>query len=189
MRRRAIALLLGCLFTACASVPLPLSVTALTTMQLRERAGLYPPCCELPGASHTAQLAAVKRWADREGIVVTSADLHRRNLRGSTQAGYGGPVVLLDRSLSPNGELFTLLHELGHLYGPQPAIELEREVIAELIAAMVCQRLGLDVWPQATSYLAMRVPDLELQTQTVQRYGARIDTTAEMLTKAAQPKD
>jgi antirestriction protein ArdC len=104
------------------------------------------------------------------------------------QPGYGGVwIVLLDVDLGPDAKLHTLIHELAHRYGPAGRTEQEREVIAELSAAMVCQRLGLNVWPQATGYLSARVPVLEVQAWAVQRTGAEIDRLVAALTKIAQP--
>lgn len=171
--------------TACVSV-VPVSVTTLPRVQLREQAGMYPPEWIVEGDSHAAQLATLTAWSEHNEIIVTTAKLDSRHLRGSAQYGYHGWVVLLDDTLSPNAKLWTLVHELTHIYGPRAPVEEDREVIAELTAAMVCERLGLNVWPQSTSYLASRAPDLERQTATVQRYGWKIDALVDGLVKATQ---
>jgi hypothetical protein len=182
MRGLLIAALLS--LSACASV-VPLSVTALTTMQLRERAGLYPADWIVSGSAHASQLAALKAWAEDNEIVVVTANLRPLGLRGSAQPGYlGGWIIRLDRRLEPDAQLWTLLHELGHIYGPNARTEEEREVIAELVAALVCARVGLNVWPQVTAYVASRAPVLEAQSRIVQLHGAQIDRLVDRLTVA-----
>lgn len=182
--RRVGALLLLLALSACASAPVPLSLTAMMRMQLRERAGLYGDS-EVPDATHEPHYRQLIAWAERHKIIVSEAALGQRGIRGSSQPGVGGWIILIERDIPTNDKLTTLLHELGHIYGPSARTEQEREVIAELVAAMVCQRLGLDVWPQSASYLAGRVPDLELQTRTVQREGVKLDALVAALTKAA----
>jgi hypothetical protein len=176
---------LALLSVACVSNPTPVSLTAMMHVQIREQAGLYPPDWVVTGSAHAGQLATLKAWAEHNEIVVTVAKLNTRHLLGSTQPGYGGWVILLSQDIEPDAQLRTLLHELGHVYGPKAPTEPEREVIAEMVSAMTCERLGLHVWPQATAYLATVVPDLELQTRTVQREGVKLDALVAALTKAA----
>lgn len=182
--RRGGTLLLLLLLSACASVPLPVSVTAMMQMQLKERAGIYPDEWTIAGASHEAQYVRLAAWTEAQGIVVSEADLTRRQLRGCVQPGHGGWVILLHRGLSPNGKLQTLLHELGHVYGPKASTEADRETIAELVAALVCARVGLNVWPEVTAYVATRAPVLEAQSRIVQLHGVRIDRLVDRLTVA-----
>jgi hypothetical protein len=172
-----------------AKSPTPASLIAIQQMQLREQAGLYSDEWEVEGAAHQEQYDRLVKWAERNGIVVSMAKIAqtRAHARGTTQPGYGGVwVVLLDVGLGVDAKLHTLLHELAHIYGPSPAREQEREVIAELSAAMVCERLGLNVWPQATGYLSARVPTLEVQSWAVQRCATEIDRLVDALAKIAR---
>lgn len=182
MRAPLIAALL--LLSACASAPVPISLTALMQMQLKERAGIYPDEWTIAGTSHDAQYVKLAAWTEAQGIVVSEADLTRRQLRGCVQPGHGGWVILINRGMSPNGKLQTLLHELGHVYGPKASSEADRETIAELVAALVCARVGLNVWPEVTAYVASRAPVLEAQSRIVQLHGARIDRLVDRLTVA-----
>lgn len=178
-----IAVLLTVMLSACATAPVPLSLGALTRLQIQERAGLFPPDCGVDGHAHEAQYVTLAAWAERNNIVVAPAVLSRRNIRGSVQQGYGGWIVLIGRDLSPDEKLYTLLHELGHIYGPRPPTDDDREMMAEMIAAMVCERIGMNVWPQTTCYLSWRVPSLDDQAWAVQRHGAEIDRTVDALVR------
>ncbi len=180
---RHILLILLLVSGGCATAGLPASFLAMQRMQIRELAGHYPSDFTVKGDSHRTQYKRLAEWAEDNGIVVTEAGLARRSLRGSVQPGYGGWVILIEREQPPNAKLSTLLHELGHVFGPKGNTELEREVIAEMIAAMACEAVGLDMWPQATSYLAYRVPALDTQMSLVARVGAGIDNTAKALAK------
>jgi hypothetical protein len=174
---------------ACASTAaIPQSVTLMMQLQIKQRAGIHPPDWSVPGDSHQLYFVRLQAWAEASGVVVAPAVLERRNQRGSIQYGHGGWIILIERGLTGNEKLHTLLHELGHLLASGKAPELESEVIAEMVSAMVCQRLGLDVWPQTAAYLVMRVPDFEIQARAVQFSGARIDAVVEKLTQAAQSK-
>lgn len=184
MKRLVLALTL--LLGACATAtPQPASLTAMMQMQMREQAGIYSDW-HVEGNAHQAQYDRLVRWVEQNDIVVSMAKLEKRELRGSTQLGYKGWVILLHHSLSVDAKLWTLLHELAHLFGPEGRTEQEREVIAELTAAMVCERLGLNVWPQSTGYLNYRVPIHEVQTWTVQRTGREIDRLVDALTAIAR---
>lgn len=182
MRILAVGVVL--LLSACASAPLPASLTAMNALQLREQSGLYPGSWQVTGSAHAAQYAALVRWAQHQGIVVTTADLTARNLMGSVQHGYGGWIVLINDQLAVDAQLYALLHELGHLYGHASLNGDDGEVVAEMVAAMACERIGLNVWPQTTAYLADRVPSLDQQMRAVQLHGARIDQVVAMLVKA-----
>lgn len=173
------------LLTGCASVPMPQSVTAFQQIRLKQQVGFYPQDWYVPGTDHAAQYDRLVGWAEDQGIVIADANLDRRQYMGTIQAGVGGWVVLIHQGLTPNGKLYTLLHELGHLYGRAKIAGEDSEVVAEMVTAMACQRLGLNVWPQTTSYLAHRVPSLETQASAVQRYGATIDTVVAKLVTAA----
>src|SRR3982751_4101923 len=147
MGRIAAVVLLVCSAACATASPTPVSLTRMMQLQLREQAGTYPDSWLIDGDTHAPQLAALIAWSERHGIVVTHASLKARHLLGSAQPGYGGWVVLLSQDISPDAQLRTLVHELGHVYGPKVSTENEREVIAELVSAMVCQRLGPHGWP------------------------------------------
>lgn len=183
-----IGLALGVLVTAaCASLPVATSpsLVAFSALQARERAGLYGDDWVVDGDSRAIELHRLESWASQRGIFVLSAPLGRKNLLGHvSHSGYVGWVVLLNESLSVNNRLYTLLHELAHVYGPDGTDEA-REVVAEMVAASVCARIGLDVWPQTAAYLAANVAP-EVQARAVQRYGEDIDRIIERLTLAVQ---
>lgn len=183
MGRLALALLLS-LTVGCATTAAPQSLTALMSVQLRERAGMVPSDATMTGRTHEAALHRLQAWAERGGIVVALADLEQRNLRGSIQPGMGGWIILIDRAQGPDAQLYTLLHELAHLLGPANISSDDSEVIAEVATGMVYARLGLDVWPHVAAYLVWRVPSFEAQAAAVQRRGAAIDALVEKLTRA-----
>jgi hypothetical protein len=187
-RRIGIALLALCV-TACASVqPVSVSSSALSQLQLRARAGLYPPDWSVRGDSHAAALERLEAWSAHKGIVIAPAPISEKNLLGHTSfSPYTGWIVLINRDLSTNNRLYTLLHELGHVLGPHNLSEDASEVIAEMVSAQVCQRIGLDVWPQTTAYLAINT-SVASQYATVARYGLQIDAIVDGLSRAIGPK-
>jgi hypothetical protein len=189
MGRIAATVILSAMFCAgCAtSVPPSRTVDALATLQLKARAGLYPAEWAVPGDSHAAYLARLQEWAADEGIVVATAPISKKNLLGHvSHTAYAGWVVLINDSLPPNNRLYTLLHELGHVYGP-PKLGMDAaEVLAEMVAAQVCEDVGLNVWPQTTAYLATYVP-IDRQSAAVQLHSAAIDRVVVKLSKALKP--
>lgn len=186
MWKRLSVLLVLCV-AHCASATPPASLVALQQVQLRQRAGVYAHDFTVLGKSHQAYYDRLKAWAEDFDTIVTTAHLGSRGLRGSIQPAYGGgPVILIEEDMTPNSKLYTLVHELAHLLGPKVSTEAEREVIAEVTAAMVCQRLGLDVWPQTAAYLAWNIPKEDDQTRPVQLHGAQIDALVMKIVKAAR---
>lgn len=176
------------LATGCAAATSSLSTSfdTLMRLQLRERAGIFPPDWDVVGDSHAANYSKLATWARAQGFIIVGAPLASKNLLGHVQyGGQVGWVVLINEDLPPNNKLYTLAHELGHVYGPRKLTYQEAETVAEVIAASVCQRVGLDVWPQTASYLASH-SELEVQTAVVQRYGRDLDKVITMLSAAAQ---
>lgn len=188
LRQSVCACALVLVVSACAHAPLPSSLTAMVQLQMRQRAAMFPGSVYLPGSSHQAHFRTLKAWTESKNVIVTLADLSRRELRGSIQPGYGGPVILLEQDLEPNEHLHILLHELGHLFGPKPALEADREVVAELVAVLTCEQLGLDAWGQTALYLSRWAVDLDQQMRTAQIHGPAIDALVARLTLAATPK-
>lgn len=174
---------------ACASAPRsPRSLEALTQLQVRQRAGLYHAQeWSVAGDSHKATFDRLRTWANDRGIFVLDAPLDRKSLLGyANRSQYLGWLVLINENLPPNNQLYTLLHELAHVYGPLKVLGAPAgETFAELVAGMVCQNLGLDVWRQTTAYVAGHQP-MDEQTATVQQHGLAIDALVDTLTQAAQ---
>ena len=178
----AALLLAGCASTLATSR----TATALVTLQMHVRAGVYPGDWTIVGDSHAAYLVTLQQWAAGQGIVVAAAPISNKRLLGHvSHSAYAGWIVLINETLTPNHRLHTLLHELGHVYGPQDLGMDAGEVFAELVAAQVCERVGLNVWPQTTAYLAAFVP-LDRQTVTVDAHGGAIDEIVDKLAKAVK---
>lgn len=181
---------------ACAFVALALSACAAVTSQsptdlsvkrilIAEQMPL-PSTWDIPGASHAEALARLQAWADDSGIVIAPAPIDKKNLLGFVyQTHMAGWVLLLNEALPANGRLYTLLHELAHVYAPDLPDRHAGEIFSELVAAQVCDRLGLDVWRQTASYLKT-FTTIEEQMRTGQRYAADIDRVVDKLWKAAK---
>lgn len=182
MRGLLIAALLS--LSACASAPVPVSLTAMMRLQLKERAGLYPDDWIVKGATHEAQYVQLQAWAEQQGIRVMTGPLWKFGLMGRVWFSDDVWTILINRDLGPDAKFYTLLHELGHLYGPATLNDGDGEVFAEMTAGLVCQRVGLPVWPEMAAYLVRRVPSLDQQAQTVQRHGVAIDRLVDRLTVA-----
>lgn len=177
-------LLVGCASFHPATSP---TVNAIQQLQARQVAHAYPSDWDVRGDDHLAQYTKLVTWAEDHDAVIALASLERKQVLGhSSHSFYLGWVILLDIDLPVNNRLYTLLHELGHAFGPHAVTIQEAETIAELIAVQVCDKLGMNVWPQTASYLAAHI-DLETQWLVVQRYGARIDEVVKRLVTAAQP--
>jgi hypothetical protein len=186
MGRITATIVLTAMLAGCASAALPPSrtVTALVALQLRARAGLYPGDWLVSGDSHAPQLTRLLAWADDEGVVVAYASIEKKHLLGHASFTlHAGWIVLLNDRMTVNMQLYILLHELAHVYGPSDLFDDQAEVVAMLVAAQVCEDAGLGVWPQTTAYLATRVP-VERQTATVQRYAKQIDAVVLKLSGA-----
>jgi hypothetical protein len=185
-RDTCVLLLAFCLTGCAAALTESRTVDSLATLQIKERAGLYPGDWSVRGDSHARYLEKLQRWADDQGIVVAAAPIASKNLLGHASRGiFTGWVILINDRLPVNNRLYTLLHELGHVYGPQDVTAEQGEVIAEMVAAQVCEDVGLNVWGQTAAYLVTYVP-IDRQSATVQRHGSKIDNIVKKLSRAVR---
>jgi hypothetical protein len=171
------------LLTGCATATPPGSYRVWQQLQVTQLAGTYPDDWTIYGDSHAAALHALEQWTEQQGIVLAPAHLGRKNLLGHTSLSkLAGWIVLVDQDQPVNTRLYTLLHELAHVYSPAtlwPHPEAD-EVFAEMVADQVCEGIGLHVHPQTAAYLAARVPIAE-QGAIVGRVERSIDQTVEKL--------
>lgn len=88
-------------------------------------------------------------------------------------------IVLLDSGEEPNGQLHTLLHELGHLeHGTKPKTVGEAEVWAETIAYLVLQAIGMEASRESLSYIAAHL--------TAERRGALLTKREQDIRESAE---
>jgi hypothetical protein len=184
LRLAIVSLLLS---TGCASVAPSPAVGAWQRLQLMQIGGVYPPDWSIEGATHSAALAHLERWTEAQGFILAPAHLASKNLLGHvSRTSLAGWVILVDADQPADARLYTLLHELAHVFSPLKRGQADDdEVFAELVSVLVCERIGLKVWPQTASYLAARTR-LEDQERIVAHYAGDIDRVVEKLTAATR---
>lgn len=182
---RRLALLPLAFALACATAPQAGAYGAWARLAMLQRAGAYPPDWAIAGDSHAAQLATLEQWTEEQGYVLAPAHLQRKNLLGHvSRTNLAGWVILVDPDRPANARLYTLLHELAHILGPDKLGVAEHdETFAEVVTTIVCDHIGLSAWPQTASYLHQNVP-LDVQERFVASHEKQIDAVVATLTKA-----
>jgi hypothetical protein len=128
---------------------LPLQLHAFSNVEFPVRAPL------IVGDSHKAYLPQFVGVAKTLGVEVFLV-----NDMPAWLWGYYDPqmrAIFLNLTLSPNGLVATLLHELGHALQPATLTGDDAQAFAEAVSYLACARIGLDVWRSSFAYL--RPPD------------------------------
>ncbi len=112
-----------------------------------------PTPAPVTGASHGTYIPQIEDLAKQLGYSVTYAAIEGSGL------GFCRPhdqAIHVEESLSPNGRLRILVHELVHAHGVdyQKFTRPEAETIAESSAFLVCRAIGLDVATATAPYVA-----------------------------------
>jgi antirestriction protein ArdC len=147
-----------------------------------EPLGEPPRLAPVSGDSHAELIAPLEEFARERGYEV---------VRERLPEGMGGYCdearrrIALSESLSPNGRVRTLLHELAHTYG----ITYERyergvaEAIVEAATAITCRSLGLNTEFASVPYIAGWA---EGEAEVITEQAEAIDRIARELTDAAK---
>jgi hypothetical protein len=175
------------LFSSCAAgIALSPSAMALQRVQLREESSLLPDEWVIEGHTHVGNLERLIVWTELQNIVYALAHLQRRRYHGLVKRSeLVDWILIVDQDLPSNSQLYTLVHELAHIYAPKIKDVEMAETFAELTAVQVCEHIGLDTWWQTASYLYAKT-SIDAQARTVMLYGPQIDRVVEKLSKAAE---
>ena len=139
----------------------------------------------IDGSTERAALARLRAWADAEEIIVTTVPLDRRELLGAAIPTRSvGWTVFVNSDESIDGQFYTLVHELAHVYQPDGLQVGQAETFAEVIAVQVAARCGLQVWPQTAAYLRAHATS-EQQFWTLQAHAREMDRLVDKLSRAA----
>lgn len=133
----------------------------------------------IAGDSHAYAVLPLVGVARARGIrVVIKTDL-RRDLWGF----YSGEThtITINGGLSLNGQVATLIHELGHAMEPPHLNDLDGQVFAEALSYVVCKRLGLDIWRSTFTYLQGSAEKQARIAATLRKHGDEIDAAAALL--------
>jgi hypothetical protein len=188
IRQLVIALLLLC-SVGCATVSPTLRT--MHVVDFMQRNGAHLDYWQVSGEDLGGNLVNLIAWAKRRGIRVAQAPtitLEGRPVLGlTTFTDNGGVFILLDSHGSANSKFFTLVHELAHVYGSHYLRSQAAEVYAELIAAQVCQKLGMkNALPATAAYLQEQVGSLPFQWKVVDLLHLEADVVVQMLLNAAK---
>ncbi len=167
----------------------PTAMTVASQLRLFETHNVpYQPVRHIPGDSHQRYFKPLVALAASLDVhVLLADDLQPPELWGFHKGG----LIVLRGTLSPNGLVATLLHEIGHVVQPYSytSSRLEREVFAETVSYLVCQRLGLDIGQASLAY--MRPNNAEARAiilSALVRQCRQIDTAvAFIMQKLVQP--
>lgn len=154
-----ILLLLLCLgVAACASRTE--RVITLASQGLAYDAYYHPT----PGGN-MATLTFLERRAAWLGVQVGYRPDGHEDLRGATGLSYRQgheKHVVVSNTLSINGRIEVLAHEIAHLFQPESESRTASDVFAELVSIAVCQKLGVDSSRAAAGYLRGYKPYLHV---------------------------
>lgn len=182
------ALSIGVLLMACAAPAvapsLSPSLAAFNRLIVLEQAGADDDDWIITGSAHAAQLAHLQAWALKNSIIVTITPLDRKRLFGATiPTQLLGWTIFIDAKSAPDGQLYTLLHELAHVFSPKNLTTAQSEIFAELIAVQAADKHGLDGWRQTAGYLAAHATTSE-QFWTLHAHATEMDALVARFSRA-----
>jgi hypothetical protein len=182
MRARCLLVLAVVWAVACASTTTASpTLTTFQHLRLLQTSDFISADWRPDGSAHAPALRALERWAEAQRITVSYAALgHKTYMGHAQQSELLGWVVLIDRDLGADAQLYALAHELGHVYSPPLRIVEEREVFAELVAVQVCAAVDLDVSRETALYLAARTT-ADDQERVIRARSADIDRVVQTL--------
>ena len=149
----------------------------------RASGGLAYDAAYIPTAGGNLNtLAFLEKRAAWLGVTVTYRPEGHEDLRGATglsyQQGHEKHVIVAD-TLSVNGRIEVLAHELGHIFTPAFGNRMDADVFAELVSVEVCERLGVNSSRAAALYLVGQKGSLPVGKM----YRAEIRFVADLLTR------
>ena len=116
------------------------------------------------------------------GVQIEYRPEGHEELHGATGLSFRNGLerhVFVSNTLSINGQIEVLAHEIGHMFQPNFADRMAADTFAELVSVEVCQRLGVPSAASSVGYL--RGQKLTLYVGRVYRNEIRF--VADMLTR------
>jgi len=149
MLKRAFAVAALVSACACASKPYSARVFAGTLEFLyTQQAPLGPQ--EIRGDSHARYWDPLVAFAARRNVDVITLTFPNPTQKGGFSALHR--LIGISEQLSPNEQVATLVHELGHVLSPGGLSRMNEDVFAEGVAVIVMKRLGLDIRMESAGY-------------------------------------
>lgn len=183
MLRRLVVVAALLATTACASTGVKRPYSAFDVAQSYPRIAPLLCCREeaplIEGDSHKAYLPKLVAFAAKYKIEV---QFHEEPLFGiPSMWGINLATSILIRSSFPlNTQVATLAHELGHSFEPDGLTEdSERQLFAETVSIVYCQRIGLAVWQSSYIYFGKR--NTEEKAEFIRLHAKAIDAVVNML--------
>lgn len=168
---------------SCASMGTYSTVTLENSIKMLDANVHGAPQVEgIPGDSHAEYLPKLYAAAQARGVEVELITFEVNVLEGEMMWGFydGMGKLLIEKSLSKNEQVATIVHELGHHIAP---VELDGtqdgQVFAEALSAIVCEGIGLDTITAVRTYF-WKFPQWD---KVLKRYSGTIDREAQQLLK------
>ena len=110
---------------------------------------------ETPGGSQEALdvLQARAEWLGVDVQYLPGEDAGMMGATGLSWHDAEGRHARVTSTLSINGRLEVLAHELAHLFQPPALSKAEAEVFAEVVSLLVCRAYGVDTSAATAKYL------------------------------------
>lgn len=102
----------------------------------------------IPGDSHAQYFAKLVK-VSKIPVVLSEPDEDYEGYMGYNR----GTFIWINSTLTMNGKVATLAHEIGHSFQPLGLDNFERDFFAEAVSNLYCQRIGLDVSHPSFLYL------------------------------------
>lgn len=149
---------------------------------------LEVPIEKLEGDSHRSWIVALQYWAATECNVSSAGE----DLSDSPANGYfdeDNQRIVWDKTLAPNHQVKTLVHEIAHALGIRYSDEGGRsraEACAEAAAYIACAAIGLDTSSYSVGYIAHWADDAE---EIIENDIKRIDRIAGAIANCRKKKE
>jgi hypothetical protein len=138
---------------------------------------------EIPGNSHVYLMPRLVEAGRKRGLLGVTF-LHFPDAFPEWPFLWGyyekkSKVLLIEMTLTPNSQVATIIHEMGHHLQPAGLGGSEGQVFAETVAYLVCKRLGLDTFKSSATYLRQ----FQHRFSVTQRFAKEIDAAVEALVR------
>lgn len=180
--RRTLVLLAALLCTHCAA-PLMRTIAFVSQQDMLTDADMAFTQ-EVQGTAFAPYVSRLTAVAEQHGLVVLTADINGSD--GVLAAGLWGlyspkyHFIAIQHFLTPNEQVLTLAHELGHALGPQDLDPPDDDIVAQAVSGIFCQRIGMKNAAFATNAYFRWIPR-EYRDRILLRYTREIDATVDLI--------
>lgn len=146
----------------------------------------YPFLDPIDGASHEGALGLLLVVTAKHHIPVSLvSDLLSKDELWGLYVQVPAPHIYLEASLSANGRVAVLAHELAHALTPDLRPP-DDDVVAQAVSYVVCGELGLDTEENTLSYYFYTTRGLRSTQTALMRHAATIDRVAHTILDEAR---